>query len=437
MISTGHDRTGHGRRIIAIPLSSSMEKTLHVTGKILAILLSLLLLLGTLVPGCTRPGQTGASVPDTPQPILPVNTTTEIAPSTLLTVAPSITSEPEREIQGYSISGRRTHSFRFDGRDYAVLTDIRDGHVENSRRALNEFQSMKTDRGSRQEELYQWMVLNTSQDILYEDILTDLRACREKYGLDESTYVELIIAYVQSFEYESPRGDYIRLPVEVVRDDRGDCDERSCLLAGLLHAEGYDTALIGILLANGKENHMGVGIRSNGFRFSSSDYTFIEATTPFPIGYSPYDTRAMKLKGLTDYYFTKTGLAVDDMVGQPLIFEIRKGSRRYGNGVKAQEIYNAALRLESAHLQCHTDLSNQEKIMDRYEQNLEQCVRYSAGCENYDTYRWMYDDAINNYNKLVTRHNSVIELYTYLLGNTDSIRTIHSRVGGWAYSDMG
>jgi hypothetical protein len=406
-----------------------------VTGKILAILLSLLLLLGILVPGCTRPEQSGVFPPDTAQPIRPVNTTPEIAPSTLLTAAPPLPEEPEGEaLQEYSVSGRRTHPFRFDGRDYAVTTDIRDGYIGDARRKLGGFHGTITDTGSL-EELYRWMVLNTSQDILYEDILADLRAYRDRYNLDDPSYVELIIAYVQSFDYDSPPDNYIRLPVEVVSDDRGDCDERSCLLAGLLQREGYDTALIGIRLANGRENHMGVGIRSNGFRFSSSDYTFIEATTPFPIGYSPYDTRAMKLRGLTDYYYTKTGLAVDDMVGQPLIFEIGRGGRRYGNGVKAQEIYNAALHLESAHLQCHTDLSNQEKIMDGYGQSLEDCVRFS-GCENYNTYRWMYEDAVSTYNNLVERHNSIMELYTYLLGNTDGIHTIHSRVGLWAYTDM-
>ncbi|MDD1665853.1 MAG: hypothetical protein LUQ32_10910 [Methanomicrobiales archaeon] len=314
------------------------------------------------------------------------------------------------------------------------MTDIRDGYIGDSRRKLGDFQSSETDTGSRTEELYQWMVLNTSQEILYGDILTDLRAYRVRYQLDDLTYMELICAYVQSFAYESPRG-YTRLPVEVVSDDRGDCDERSCLLAGLLRTEGYDTALIGIRLANGRENHMGVGIRSNGFRFSSSDYTFIETTTPFPIGYSPYDTRAMKLQGLTDYYFTRTGIAIDDMVGEPLIFEIGKGGRRYGNGVKAQEIYNAALRLESAHLKIHTDLSNQETILRNAEQHIEQCIR-TSGCENYNTYKWMYEDAIESYNDSVARHNTVVDLYNYILANTDSINTIHSKVGAWAYTDL-
>jgi len=356
------------------------------------------------------------------------------SPSPTRTPALPVTEVRESSTREYPVSGEQTHTFLFDGREYSVRTEVREGYIEASRDALNRFRSGNTDASSSEEAFYRSMVLNTSQELLYDDILTDLRAYRTRYNLDDATYVELILAYVQSFSYET-QSDYIRLPVEVVSDDRGDCDERACLLAGLLQREGYDTALIGIHLANGRSNHMGVGVKSNGFRFSSSEYTFLETTAPFPVGYSPFDTRAMKLKGLTEYYATKTGVAVDDMVGQPLVYRIGNGARRYGNGVKAQEIYNAALHLESAHLQCHTDLSTEEKVVEEYQRDIENCVS-AYGCENFDTYEWMYEDAVKKYNDNVARHNSIVELYTYLLGNTDSTNTIRSRVGAWAYGEL-
>ena len=125
----------------------------------------------------------------------------------------------------------------------------------------------------------------------YDDITKRIRHIRLAEDFSDEEYLEFMIAFVQQIPYD-PDADEPRFPVEVIYDMKGDCDEKSMLLIGMLAHEGYDTALI----IFPEYSHATAGIRiittgDTSFRqFKSKDgrkYVFIESTSPNYIGEYP------------------------------------------------------------------------------------------------------------------------------------------------------
>lgn len=99
------------------------------------------------------------------------------------------------------------------------------------------------------------------------------RAMRLDMGLDDDEYLELMARAVQAIPYGEVC-DEILLPIEVVAGQRGVCSEKSILLAALMLHEDFDTC-VWVFETQG---HAAVGVRSDGARFASTDYAFIETT---------------------------------------------------------------------------------------------------------------------------------------------------------------
>lgn len=128
-------------------------------------------------------------------------------------------------------------------------------------------------------------------DGFYNDILKKIRHIKIAEGFSDEEYLEFLITFVQQIPYDSEAYEP-RFPVEVVYDMKGDCDEKSMLLIGLLAREGYDTALI----VFPEYSHATAGIRiittgDTFFRqFKAEDgrkYVFIESTALSYIGEYP------------------------------------------------------------------------------------------------------------------------------------------------------
>jgi len=107
----------------------------------------------------------------------------------------------------------------------------------------------------------------------------------------DEEYLEFLVTFVQQIPYD-PEAEQPRFPVEVVYDMKGDCDEKSMLLIGMLSRQGYDTALI--IFPEYRHATAGIRIITSGdtfFRqFKAEDgrkYVFIESTTPQYIGHYP------------------------------------------------------------------------------------------------------------------------------------------------------
>ena len=124
---------------------------------------------------------------------------------------------------------------------------------------------------------------DNQQDAFYEDVLDDLEQIRNSQNLDSDEYAELITEFVQSIPYDKNAPDNVRYPVTVFFDGRGDCDEKSMLLCGLLSREGYDVVLFDLP----NVNHMSAAIKADGTLGYTDEYIFIETTDFWMIGEVP------------------------------------------------------------------------------------------------------------------------------------------------------
>lgn len=91
------------------------------------------------------------------------------------------------------------------------------------------------------------------------------------------------VSFCQSFEYEtddttSAHTEWPKYPVELLYERKGDCEDTSLLLAGILTKMGYGVALIKF------DDHMAVGIKGDDtltgtyFTYEGNDYYYVETT---------------------------------------------------------------------------------------------------------------------------------------------------------------
>ncbi|MCL2679989.1 MAG: hypothetical protein FWF11_00705 [Coriobacteriia bacterium] len=180
-----------------------------------------------------------------------------------------------------------TFSFAFMGVDYEIQAQvdhrIYHGAVTAPRGYLLAPAATKQERLAAVAQYYNMMTFDPEMDDALESVLLQLRSIRDDRDFDSDQYVDMIVKFVQSVPYDLDRGlvahdsSFLgdpRLPVQVLVDGRGDCDELVMLLAALLAKEGYDTAA----LFFEAEMHMALGIKSDGEGFEGTDYEFIETT---------------------------------------------------------------------------------------------------------------------------------------------------------------
>ncbi|MBN1195478.1 MAG: hypothetical protein JXA08_09085 [Methanomicrobiaceae archaeon] len=119
---------------------------------------------------------------------------------------------------------------------------------------------------------------------LYDMLGKHFDDVRKAKSLDNDAYLELICTFVQSIPYETDAMLVApKFPIETIADGKGDCDDKSLLLAALLAREGYAVAL----LYFETEQHMAVGVIAPGYSYGDSGYAYIEATNVSYIGIPP------------------------------------------------------------------------------------------------------------------------------------------------------
>jgi hypothetical protein len=182
---------------------------------------------------------------------------------------------------------RVTHAFTFEDRPLRITVDIRRAIIAGA--ALSPRHSLT--RGNRDADWRARYNLAFIDDPLQEDfydaVLGELRRLKAKHNLDSDRYAELIVSMVQHIEYDTREDGDARFPVETFAAKRGDCDDKSRLLAGLLAREGYGVATLHF----SQENHMAAGIRSDALEYRKTGYAYIETTSPSMIGF-PFEEGA-------------------------------------------------------------------------------------------------------------------------------------------------
>ena len=267
---------------------------LRITGNrciplsLLPVLLSLML---TISSGCLNTGEPfndtitdeiqyveniNASVVNFPEPSVPETSLPEIIPA---------------EIPG-DLYEDRTFNVKFEKSEYELVLPVNLSvyyGAKNAKKSITEGTLWKETE--KVTEYYRSFFEGDAIEGFYTDILKKIRHIKIAEGLSDEEYLEFLITFVQQIPYDS-EAVKPRFPVEVIYDMKGDCDEKSMLLIGLLAREGYDTALI-IFPEYG---HATAGIRiitsgDTSFRqFRSEDgrkYVFIESTALSYIGEYP------------------------------------------------------------------------------------------------------------------------------------------------------
>ncbi len=226
---------------------------------------------------------------------------------------------------------------------------------------------------------------------MYGALQSAFQEIRASMELDDDEYVELMAAYAQSMTYESPEGEQTpRFPVETIVEGKGDCDDTSILLAGLLEREGYGT----VLFYFEEENHMAVGVRGPGEGFMGTGYEYIETTG-----------------------FSLPGVATDNLqngmtlVSEPFVIPIGEGSLVYTAGQESRSIDAIAesSRVYAARLVSELEEAENE-IGARYD-DLALIKEQLADAGNAG------NPAL--YNRLVLEHNRLAEDYNRLLADYD------------------
>ena len=136
---------------------------------------------------------------------------------------------------------------------------------------------------------------------VYDDQYLDLFKERLLALTDASDDVDVInfaASFIQSLEYaeddeNDPTCEYPRFPVEMLKDAKGDCEDKAMLTAALLDNMDYDVSLIRL------PNHMAVGVHLDenisGYEYYADGYYFLETTrNRWNLGKVPdeYESRA-------------------------------------------------------------------------------------------------------------------------------------------------
>jgi hypothetical protein len=157
---------------------------------------------------------------------------------------------------------------------------------------------------------YLSMINDPHQDAFYADLISALRSVREKEGLNDDQYLELITVFVQSIKYEAITGNPAKFPIGTYVDKSGDCADKSLLLAGILSREGYNVAL----LSFPPESHMAVGVVCPGADYKNTGYAFVETTQLSFVGV-PTETLAGGIP----------------LVSTPVVIPVGNGTKTYGS----------------------------------------------------------------------------------------------------------
>lgn len=177
--------------------------------------------------------------------------------------------------------------FRFMEQDFRVQAEVDSkvyhGAVIAQRGFLLATDANEQERLAAMADYYSKMTFDPEMNDAIESVLIQLREIRDEHDLDNDQYVELLTRFVQAIPYDTNRGfiDFDtkamgdpRMPVQVLVDGLGDCDEKVMLLSALLTKEGFGTSM----LLFEPESHIALGVVSEGEGFKETGYEFVETT---------------------------------------------------------------------------------------------------------------------------------------------------------------
>lgn len=279
------------------------------------------------------------------------------------------------------------------------------------------------DESIREEEwragIYSSMVRDPAQDDFYENLLGTLREEKSRRDLDQDQYAELLSVFVQAIPYETQNLSSPRFPVEIYVDGKGDCDDKSLLLAGLLSREDYKTAL----LYFESERHMAVGVGCEGGGHAGSGYAYIETTNVSLIGVVPDE-----LQG---------GIQISS---PPVVIPIGNGTLVYRRCLETAELRNAVNEtgqilgeMDPELQEGSTALGAMKGILDTRKAEMDAAYTnrdyraYNAGVTAYNDLVLEYNLRLTEYRTKVAEYNRLAGIHNYILSRQ------YDRTGTYAW----
>lgn len=133
--------------------------------------------------------------------------------------------------------------------------------------------------GYSPQQYYSAIANDPAQDEMYAELLGFFDGYAKEHNLTSDEYVELLTTYVQNIPYITV-GAAVNFPIETVIENKGDCDDKSVLLSGLLAKSGYAAGVV----VFSEENHMTAAIKEAETGQVISSYILIETTRYAYIG---------------------------------------------------------------------------------------------------------------------------------------------------------
>jgi hypothetical protein len=257
---------------------------------------------------------------------------------------------------------------------------------------------------------YRSIMNDPYQEQFYQNLISAFRGIRDQEGLDKDEYLELMTVFIQSLTYEIRNRNDPRFPIETYTDGKGDCDDKSLLLAGLLSREGYRVAL----LSFGPESHMAVGVSDGTSGYQDTGYAYIETTEPFFVGVPP-DLLRGDVK----------------LTSQPFVIPIGNGTLDYSRTAETQSLrdtfYRTGVRaqeLKSSIDAEETAISQKKVVLDQLRRELDD-LRVSSQIALYNTRASEFNSLVADYNRELSAYRAMRdeynrngEIHNYILTHT-------------------
>ncbi len=265
---------------------------------------------------------------------------------------------------------------------------------------------------------YRAFIEEEHQEAFYESLLAGLHQIRDREGLDDSRYVELVTSMAQTLEYKTDPGSLApKFPIETFGDGYGDCDDKTLLAAGLLARDGYDVA---VLLFE-PERHVALGIRAPGLDYKNTGYAYVEMTEPSLVGI-PAEELA-------------TG---ESLESQPKVIEVGDGTNAYAAAEQTEYIRRRLDEIDAAAQKLKTQIAAQQAELESKKSQIDEAAAALKTIRDAQTLNdavRRYNAEVNAYNalsaetnELVARYNALVDVQRFVAGHQTSRPQVYERV---------
>lgn len=169
-----------------------------------------------------------------------------------------------------------TYSFTFKGKRQTVKLDLASSTINHYKGKTHYWPTSLTayPKQANEDRGYEYL----------SAVATSLESQASTAGYTGWDLVQFTTAFVQNLTYISETQEYVRYPIETLKDKGGDCEDTAILLAALLTEMGYDAMLVHA------PGHMMAAVACSNcggatLEYGSKEYVLIETTAPVGMGH--------------------------------------------------------------------------------------------------------------------------------------------------------